>query len=86
LAAEADDRYMGYANRDELLAFLNELLEAERAGARLAIRMSISAVDFGTRCPATVIYRDEAHWCGVLAKAIRDLDAIPSNRVGASYG
>ena len=29
--AEADDVYMGYAPRDEIVAALNELLEAERA-------------------------------------------------------
>lgn len=34
LAAEMDDVYMGYAGRDELLAGLNELLEAECSGAR----------------------------------------------------
>jgi len=31
---EADDRYMGYAGLTEIVAFLQELLEAERAGAR----------------------------------------------------
>jgi hypothetical protein len=31
---------MGYATRDELLAVLNELLEAERAGARVTLRMT----------------------------------------------
>ena len=28
LAHEADDAYMGYASKDEIAAFLNELLEA----------------------------------------------------------
>ncbi len=32
---EADDAYMGYAEKDELTALLNELLEAERAGVRV---------------------------------------------------
>ena len=36
LAHEADDAYMGYATREELAAFLNELLEAERAGTGVA--------------------------------------------------
>jgi hypothetical protein len=31
---------MGYADRDEILAALNELLEAERAGARVALDSS----------------------------------------------
>jgi hypothetical protein len=29
----ANDAYMGYAGTDELITFLNELIEAERAGA-----------------------------------------------------
>src|SRR3546814_4890286 len=35
-AAEASGIYMGYADRDEVLGALNELLEAERAGTRVA--------------------------------------------------
>ena len=38
LAHEADDAYMGYATKDELGAFLNELLEAERAGTGVALK------------------------------------------------
>jgi len=34
---QADDTYMGYAGRDELVAFLNGRLEAERAGARVTL-------------------------------------------------
>jgi hypothetical protein len=33
-ARETSDLYAGYATREELLAFLNELLEAERAIVR----------------------------------------------------
>lgn len=36
-AADADDAYMGYAPRDEIIAALNILLEAERAGAKVAL-------------------------------------------------
>lgn len=36
-AADADDAYMGYAPRDEIIAALNMLLEAERAGAKVAL-------------------------------------------------
>lgn len=32
-ASEADDVYMGFLPREELVTRLNELLEAERAGA-----------------------------------------------------
>ena len=33
---EADDVYMGYAGKDEIVGLLNELLEAERTCARVA--------------------------------------------------
>jgi hypothetical protein len=34
---EADDAYMGYAGKEELTALLNELLQAGRARARIAL-------------------------------------------------
>jgi hypothetical protein len=40
---KADEAYMGYAGRDELIAFLNELLEAERAGARVTLESAAAA-------------------------------------------
>src|SRR5690349_511941 len=40
---EADDAYMGYAGKDELITFLNELLEAERAGARVTLESARTA-------------------------------------------
>src|SRR5690349_7722299 len=43
LAHEADDAYMGYATKDELAAFLNELLEAERAGTGVALKSGKAA-------------------------------------------
>jgi Domain of unknown function (DUF6306) len=36
---EAGDVYMGYAGQDEVTTFLNELLEAERAGARITLEL-----------------------------------------------
>jgi len=43
LAHEAGDAYMGFAARDELVSFLNTLLEAERAGARICQRTAHEA-------------------------------------------
>jgi nitronate monooxygenase len=85
LASRADDAYMGYANREELLAFLNELLEAERAGARVAVGTWATEVNGEIAQLARAIQRDEAHWCAVLTKVIRSLEAQPSKRVGAFY-
>jgi uncharacterized protein DUF6306 len=76
---------MGYAGRDELLAALNELLEAERAGARVAVQTARGAPDRETERLAIAIERDEVHWCAVLARAIRSLEGEPSLKVGAFY-
>ena len=83
---EASDAYMGYAGKDELVAFLDELLEAERAGARITLE---SARVAGTR-PLTellrTIHRDETRWCAMLLRHVKALGAIPSARIGAFYG
>lgn len=71
---------------DELLAALNELLEAERAGARVA-RETAGQMPAGALATLmSEIQRDEAHWCGVLLSAIRSLGATPSDRTGAFWG
>jgi hypothetical protein len=83
---EADDAYMGYADRDELVAFLNELLEAERAGARVTLE-SGRACESGPISDLMLnIQRDEARWCGVLSRQLKQLGAAPSTKVGAFYG
>ena len=40
---EADDVYMGYAAKDELARFLNELLEAKRATAQVTLESAAAA-------------------------------------------
>ena len=55
LAHEADDAYMGYATKDELAAFLNELLEAERAGTGVALKSGQAAARSSSTCCATCI-------------------------------
>jgi hypothetical protein len=83
---EADDAYMGYAGRDELVAFLNELLEAERAGARVTLE-SGRACESGPISDLMLnIQRDEARWCGMLSRQLKRLGAAPSSKVGAFYG
>jgi hypothetical protein len=83
---EADDAYMGYAGKDELIAFLNALLEAERAGARVT-RESAHAAGAGPIAELMrTIQHDDAHRCAVLVRHIKALGAIPSLIVGAFYG
>ena len=84
-ARDADDHYAGYATRDELLNFLNELLEAERAGARITARTASEATDPRMKLLMCDIQRGEAHWCAMLLKWIGHLKGEPSPRVGAFY-
>ena len=70
-----------------LVGLLNELLEAERAGARVT-RETAQALPEGSPLQALVlaVYQDEAHWCSMLLAALRSLGAQPSTRTGDFYG
>ena len=74
-----------HAGMDELVASLNELLEAERAGARVTLETARQS-----RRPAIVelmqhIQHDEARWCAMLLRHIRELGGTASPRMGAFY-
>lgn len=81
--AEADDVYMGYAGRDEIVAALNELLEAERAGAKVALASSKSNAPDTYLALMRHVRDDEARWCGMLSTQILRLGATPSRKTGA---
>jgi hypothetical protein len=73
------------AAKDDLVASLNELLEAERAGARVTLETARQA-----RHPTIVelmqyIQHDEARWCAMLLRQIRELGGTASPRMGAFY-
>nr|WP_047166756.1 DUF6306 domain-containing protein [Sphingomonas sp. Y57] len=85
-AAEGSDAYMGYATRDEIITALNELLEAERAGARVALASAKAADDPRQSALMTMIRADEARWCAMLSRQLRRLDATPSRKTGAFHG
>src|ERR1700752_4523412 len=86
LAHEADDAYMGYATKDELAAFLNELLEAERAGTGVGLKSAPVAA--GTKFADLLhdVHHDEARWCAMLIKQLRALGVPASTRIGAFEG
>ncbi|QPI75482.1 DUF6306 domain-containing protein [Sphingobium sp. Cam5-1] len=84
--AGADDQYMGFASRDEIVAALNELLEAERAGARIALASGRGSENVRFSELMRIIRADEAYWCAMLSRQIRGLGAVPSRRTGAFYG
>ena len=83
LAHEADDAYMGFASRDEIATFLNELLEAERAGTGVALRSAEAAAGTAFVDLLRDVHRDEARWCAMLLKQLKVLNAPASTRIGA---
>ncbi len=73
------------AGKDELVACLNELLEAERAGARVTLETGRAARDPAMAELMQHIQHDEARWCAMLLRRIRGLGGIASPRMGAFY-
>jgi tellurite resistance-related uncharacterized protein len=76
----------GLAGKDELVAQLNELLEAERAGARVALETARGSPDPAITELMRHIQHDEARWCAMLLRRIRSLDGVASPRMGGFYG
>lgn len=71
---------------EELLASLNELLEAERAGARVAHETAEQmGVDHPMHGMVVDIQHDEVRWCGMLMRVIRALPATPSAQTGGFH-
>lgn len=86
LLHELDPGQFGQLDRPSLLEQLGVLLEAERAGARVALRTA-AQIAAGPRHGLVVdIQHDEARWCAVLSRAIRTLGGTPSRNTGAFYG
>ncbi|MDN7859107.1 DUF6306 domain-containing protein [Burkholderia cepacia] len=75
-----------HEDRAALVAMLDELLEAERAGARVASEMAAEVSDDPELQRLIAhIRQDDAHWCSVLVDAIRSLDAEPTRATGVFY-
>jgi len=76
---------MDVLNREDLLVFLNRMLEAERAGAKALLHISKDADRAAVAQLAKAIHHDEARWCAMLTKAIRKLEGEPSEKTGQFY-
>lgn len=76
----------GSIDRADLIAFLNELLEAERAGAKVALESAREAHDPVIVELLKLIQRDEANWCAMLLGQIKRLGGDASPRIGAFHG
>lgn len=76
---------MDALNREDLLGFLNVMLEAERAGAKALMHISKDTERAAIAELAKTIHHDEARWCAMLTKEIRVLDGQPSEKTGQFY-
>lgn len=74
-----------HAERSDIIDFLNELLEAERAGARVALDSARQAAPGALADLLQGIRHDEARWCAMLLKQIERLGGDPSPRMGAFH-
>ncbi|WIM12535.1 DUF6306 domain-containing protein [Enhydrobacter sp.] len=70
------------AGQPEVIDFLNELLEAERAGARVALDTAWEAAEPAMAEIMQGIRRDEARWCAMLLRQIERIGGKPSPRTG----
>ncbi len=83
---EVSDTYMGDAGKEELTTFLNELIEAERAGARVTLDSACAAGAGPLVELLRAVQRDEARWCAMLIRHVKALGERPSPETGAFYG
>lgn len=73
------------ADRSDLIGALNELLEAERAGARVALASRNPVVDAEYQALIRAVHADESRWCAMLSRQIERLGGKRSPRCGAFY-
>lgn len=78
---EVDPTYLGYMSEEEMVGFLNELLEAERAGASGVGEMAAPA-DALHRPLLQTVAGDEARFCAMLTRHIVRLHGKPTTVTG----
>lgn len=79
---ELDASYLGYLPGDEVLALLNELIEAERAGAKVVGRLGETATDQTVATTLRAVAKDEARFCAMLRRHVARLGGTPSRKTG----
>lgn len=77
---------MEQADRDAIVAELNTLLEAERAGARVGASLVSEARSEAFKALSKTIQADEVKWARALYDAVIALGGTPSEAVGDFYG
>jgi nitronate monooxygenase len=74
---------MGKTDTNTLLDFYNMLLEAERAGVTVLSEMNKQIEDQRLKPILEKFLRDEGVNCRILVSLIHDLNANPSDKIGA---
>jgi nitronate monooxygenase len=74
-----------YLTNEELISALNELLEAERAGARVLLETAQQNLPQNLAVQINEVQRDEVRWRKMLINVIRSLDIEPSSKTGEFY-
>jgi hypothetical protein len=69
----------------ELISALNELLEAERAGARVTLETAQQLDKADLKELVSDIQHDEVRWCKMLLTIIRTFQMTPSMETGSFY-
>jgi hypothetical protein len=82
---ELDDAHRGYIGQAELTALLNELLQAERAGAKVAGRLSLAVADAAMATTLQAVAQDEGRFCAMLSRHVAGLGGTPSQATGAFH-
>src|SRR5690606_21931832 len=82
---ELDASTLGYLDTGETIALLNELLEAERAGARAVGEMARQAEDAPLRAALRDVAMDEARFCAMLTRHVARLGGTPSREIGRAH-
>lgn len=81
--AEADALYSGHLTRSELTAFLNLLLEAQRAGMKvMAMMVSDPAAPPSHADALREMSKEEARFCAMLTDQVERLGGAPSMETG----
>ena len=81
---DLSDAALGFAPREEIIEVLEALLEAERAGARVAALSSLS-VPAEFQLLLRAVHRDERRFCAMLSGWIEHLGHQPHCRTGAFF-
>lgn len=80
---EVDPAWTGHMRTGEVVALLNLLLEAERAGAKVTRAMAGEATSPEAHRVLAGIAGDEARFCAMLARHVERLGGTPSPKTGA---